>query len=78
MLYSSSKEEISIADVKEEQTENICEEEQIDEVVEQSVFVEQEDPVVVEQEIEQEPVPIVPEKVNKYKLLKEKIRNKKQ
>lgn len=30
VLYSSSKEEISIADVKEEQTENICEEEQID------------------------------------------------
>ena len=42
------------------------------------MFIEQEVSIVNEQKIEQEPVSILPEKINKYKLLKEKIRNKKQ
>lgn len=78
ILYSTAKEEFHTVELLEEQAENTVDESVIEKTVEQEMFIEQEVSIVNEQKIEQEPVSILPEKINKYKLLKEKIRNKKQ
>lgn len=78
VLYSSSKEELPSVSVQDEQAVTVLDEELIGENVQQDEIVEQEVSVIEEQVIEQEPVSTVPEKVNKYKLLKEKVKNKKQ
>lgn len=78
ILYSSSKEKLANIEVQEEQDEDIIDNKIIDENVEQNVVIEQEIPVVEECAVVTETVDVVLEKVNKYKLLKEKVRNKKQ